>query len=96
LSAEAVRPRCGLPRVLDVSEEGQKLLALLSPQLAGLRVQRIHVRRTGRGLPVPLLGRIGPPLAEILTPAEAEYYPRGDVHKPQRRLPLPRPVTINK
>ena len=29
-------------RVLDVSEEGQKLLALLFPQLAGLRVHRIE------------------------------------------------------
>src|SRR5437899_5797883 len=29
-------------RVLDVSEEGGKLLALLFPQLAGLRVHRIE------------------------------------------------------
>jgi hypothetical protein len=29
-------------RVLDVSEEGGKLLALLFPQLAGLRVHRVE------------------------------------------------------
>jgi predicted TIM-barrel fold metal-dependent hydrolase len=34
------------------------------------------------GALAPVADRIGPPLAEILTPAEAEYYPRGDVHKP--------------
>jgi predicted TIM-barrel fold metal-dependent hydrolase len=30
----------------------------------------------------PVAGRVGPSMEEILTPAEAEYYPRGDVHKP--------------
>src|SRR5260370_21740286 len=40
----AMTPVPSLPaaaRVLDVSEEGGKLLALLFPQLAGLRVPRI-------------------------------------------------------
>ena len=30
----------------------------------------------------PVAERVGPSMEEILTPAEAEYYPRGDVHKP--------------
>ena len=35
-------PVAAAARVVDVSEEGQKLLALLFPQLAGLRVRRVE------------------------------------------------------
>ena len=46
-----IPPSPAAVRVLDVSEEGQKLLVLLFPQLAGLKVHRIE--DTGDAVVIP-------------------------------------------